>query len=71
MSMRHKLTATRVDEVPRTASVSDYDELDDDDQQTIQRLAAGETVDGSKVDREIVRFGEYYRLKHWGRHASD
>ena len=69
--VRH-LTAQELDEVPQTATVSDYDELPEDEQTAIRRLVDGESVErGSSLDRDVVRFTGYYRIDSWGAQASD
>jgi hypothetical protein len=66
------LTAQEVDEVPRTASVSDYDQLSENQQETVRRLAAGEAVGGEAgFDGDVIRFTSYYRVNSTGRQASD
>lgn len=66
------LTAQRVDEVPRTATVSDYDELPEDEQAVVRRLAAGKSVEGTtSLDSEVVRFTDYYRIDSRDARAGD
>lgn len=72
--MALRLTAQQIEEVPSTASVSDYDELSESSQQTVRRLAAGETVadrTAGTLDGGVVRFGDYYRIRRSGLQASD
>lgn len=70
--MSRKLTAQEVEEVPETASVSDYDELPDAKQNAVRRLVTGESAEESiRLDSDIVRFVDYYRIDSRGRQASD
>jgi hypothetical protein len=69
--MTWNATAHQIEDVPRTASVSDFDELTEESQQAIQRLAAGECVNDVQVEPDVVRFGSYYRIENSSRHASD
>ncbi len=72
-NMAKHLTAQQVEEVPHGAAVSDFDELADDQQQTLHELLDGEfggQVDES-LDGTIVRFTDYYRLRVAGMRASD
>ena len=70
--MARYLTARKVDEVSRTATVSDYDELPEDQQAAMRRLASGETVDGGiGLDGDVVRFTEFYRIDSASQRASD
>ena len=69
--MARQFTARKVEEVPQTATVSDYDELPDDQQTTLRRLLAGETVETSGFDSDIVRFTDYYSIDSTGAQASD
>jgi hypothetical protein len=70
--MVRQLTARTVDEISRTASVSDYDELPEDQQEIVRRLAAGEAIGGGAgFDTDVVRFTDYYRIDSASRRASD
>jgi hypothetical protein len=70
--MARHLTARKVDEVSGTATVSDYDELPEDQQEAVRRLVAGEAVDsGATLDSDVVRYVDYYRIDSAGRQASD
>lgn len=70
--MTGHLTAQQVDEVPQTATVSDYDELCEDEQAAVRRLAAGESVEeGPSLDADVVRYVDYYRIDSRGAQASD
>ncbi|WP_340099643.1 hypothetical protein [Salinibaculum salinum] len=70
--MARQLTAQQVDEVPQTATVSDYDELLEDEQAAVRRLVDGESVTGStSLDSDVVRFTGYYRIESRGAQASD
>ena len=69
--MSRKFTARRVEDVPETATVRDYDELTDSEQQAIRHLAADEAAAGVLSDHDIVRFGSYYRIERCAGRASD
>ncbi len=70
--MVRNFTAQQVDEIPRSATVSDYDELCEDEQAAVRRLAAGESVEeGDSLDGNIVRYVNYYRIDSRGAQASD
>jgi hypothetical protein len=71
-TMARHLTARKVEEVSRTATVSDYDELPEDQQAAVRRLAAGESVERESIpDSDIVRYTDYYRIDSAGAQASD
>lgn len=71
--MSRNLDAQRVEEVPQTATVRDYDELTERGQQAVRRLVAGESIEQSDapLDSDIVRFGDYYRITATTNRASD
>ncbi|WP_302082818.1 hypothetical protein [Salinibaculum rarum] len=70
--MVRDLTAQKLDDVPQTATVSDYDELPEDEQTAVRRLVAGESVsDAVTPDSDVVRFTGYYRINSSGAQASD
>jgi hypothetical protein len=72
--MTRYLTAQPVEEVPQTESVSDFDELGDDQQQAVADLVCGEDGDcrvEESLDGAVVRFTDYYRIQAAGMRASD
>ena len=70
--MARHLTARKVEEVTGRETVSDYDELPEDQQEAVRRLVAGEPVsDRVRPDSDVVRFTGYYRIDSATRQASD